>query len=496
MRFLGYCTKNSKEINIDYFAQSAEGKDIPLAIFSKNGIPDQKKLKVLVVTGIHSGEVDGKEAGFVLVREILFGKLNYLLNKCTIYFVPTLNVDGNDKINRYNRLSQNGPYNGVGLSDFPNGMNINRDFSKHELPETEALIKNVINKYDPQIIIDCHTTNGSYHAYALTYAPPLNPNTNKLITDFLRKELFPVITKNLYEKSKYRTQYYGNFVNSKKPEEGWETFNYRPRYSNNYFGLINRIGILSEGYSYLELRKRIDVTFKFVSEILEYAYNHTNKIKNIINKADAENCSRLRFAKNEIIALKCETYEEKKPIGIYLGAVDSVKDPAGKGYTFKKKEDYEKLVLVKDYTNFKSSLSVKMPFGYIIPAEFKKIARNMLAHGITVKILSGSVKLMGEVFLIDSVQYSMSKFQAHYPAAIYGKYEKNLQVFKTGDYFIPMMQVKSNLIPQLLEPLCEDGYAYWNFFDDFFKLNYKNRTIQYPVFRILTPVELKCTLLK
>jgi dipeptidyl-peptidase 4 len=123
MSFLTFCKSKSGDLQLEYFMKSAESKDIPLAVISDKNILDKNKIKIFIIAGIHSGEVDGKEASFILIRELLFGKLHYLLKKCTVFIIPTLNVDGNDKVDRYNRLSQNGPLKGVGLADFPNGMN-------------------------------------------------------------------------------------------------------------------------------------------------------------------------------------------------------------------------------------------------------------------------------------------------------------------------------------------------------------------------------------
>lgn len=484
-RMLNYCRNNSKNILTKTILRSHEGKDIPLVKLFDSTSRVKQKLKVLIIAGVHSGEVDGKEASFVLIRDILFGKLAYLLKDLEIFVIPTLNMDGNDKINRYNRLSQNGPAGGVGLADFPNGMNINRDFSKHEIPETEALIKNVINRYDPEIIIDCHTTNGSYHAYALTYAPPLNPNTNKRITSFLKSDLFPFVTKNLYDKFKYRTQYYGNFKDEKNPEKGWETFNYIPRYSNNYIGLINRIGILSEGYSYLKLEGRIDVTAKFITEILDYAHLNKKKIIKILKQADRDNLKRFSSAKKDSIAVKCTLKEASKPIEIYLGKVDSVKDSDNKGYTFKMVEGYEHLVMCKDFTEFTPLINVSMPYGYLIPKKFENVIQNLMDHNVKISRFKKSVKLRVEKFIIDSLGYSAHTFQAHKPVALRGNASDTMVTAERGDYFISMQQVKSNLIPQLLEPLSGDGYVYWNFFDEYFKLYSSSEKIVYPIFRLM-----------
>jgi hypothetical protein len=484
IEFLLYCSSKSNNIHIEYFTKSSEGKDIPLAIISSEGKLDNNKLNIFVIAGVHSGEVDGKEATFVLIRELLFGDKKHILKKSNVFIVPTLNVDGNDKIDKYNRLAQNGPIKGVGLADFPNGMNINRDFSKHEINETEALIK-IINKYDPEIIIDCHTTNGSYHAYALTYAPPLNPNTNKQITDFLRKDLLPFVSEKIDKNYNLKMQYYGNFRNRIEPELGWQTFSYLPRYSTNYFGLINRIGVLSESYSYLDIKDRIDITFKFVTEIMDYASQNLDKIKNMISSIDKDNINRRNQYKEEYVSIRCEVYEEKEPIEILLGTVDSVKDETGKGYTFVMRKDVAQPIKVKDYTNFRGIDKIKLPFCYILPNQFSRVINNLLGHGVEVYKILENKKVYAEIFLIDSITRSTSIYQAHEPIRIKGKYREDETNIKEGDYLIFLGQKKSNLLPLLLEPYSEDGYLYWNFFDDYFNLNSDTEEIQYPVIRVI-----------
>jgi hypothetical protein len=44
------------------------------------------------------------------------------------------------------------------------------------------------------VVVDLHTTNGSFHAYHLTYSPPLHPNTPPAIDSFLRNEWLPEVT--------------------------------------------------------------------------------------------------------------------------------------------------------------------------------------------------------------------------------------------------------------------------------------------------------------
>jgi len=489
MEFLFYCNSKSDNITVEYFAKSDEGKDIPLAIISEGEL-NNSKLNIFIIAGTHAGEVDGKEATFILIRNLLFGDKKELLKKCNVFIVPILNVYGNDKIDKYNRLSQNGPVKGVGLSDFPNGMNINRDYTKLEINELKALIK-VINKYDPDIIIDCHTTNGSYHAYALTYAPPLHPNTNRQITDFLRKELLPFVTEKIDREYSLKMQYYGNFRRFEELALVWQTFSYQPRYGTNYFGLINRIGILSESYSYLDLKGRIDITFEFVTEIMNYAIQHTEKIKSMISSIDRDNISRRDQYKKEYVSIRCEVYEEKEPIEILQGAVDSIRDESGKGYTFVMKKDVAQSIMVKDYTNFRGIDKIRLPFCYILPNQFFNVVNNLLQHGIEVHKILESKKIHAEIFLVDSLIRSTSVYQTHKSLRAEGKYKECDINIEDGDYLIFLGQKKSNLLPLLLEPYSDDGYLYWNFFDNYFNQNSHVEEIQYPVIRVMQKEDFK-----
>ncbi len=229
------------------------------------------------MANIHAGEVEGKEATQQLMRDVVKGPLGSLLNRVIILVAPIYNADGNEKIAITNRTAQNGPAGGVGVRENAQGLDLNRDFMKMESPEARGLIENVFNRWDPHVVLDLHTTNGSYHGYALTYSPPLNPNTDQRIVSFVRDRLLPDVTKTLKERHRYRTYYYGNFVDDQNPQrelmpdrsptpKAWATFDHRPRFGTNYVGLRNRIAVLSEAYSYLDFKSRVDVTDKFVRD--------------------------------------------------------------------------------------------------------------------------------------------------------------------------------------------------------------------------------------
>ena len=210
---------------------------------------------------------------------------------------------------------------------------------KLESPEARGLIENVFNRWDPHVVIDLHTTNGSYHGYALTYSPCLNPNADRKLVSFVRDKLLPDVSKTLKTKHKYQTYFYGNFSDDKNPArelspdkssdpKAWATFDHRPRFGNNYVGLRNRIAILSEAYSYLDFRARVDVTDKFVRAILQYVADHAGEVMSLVREADRRAAETGTTASNEEgFGISFELKASPKPVEILVSSVTKTVDP-------------------------------------------------------------------------------------------------------------------------------------------------------------------------
>ena len=198
------------------YGKTYEGRDMPLAVVG-TGLKDATpasvlgtgRLRVHVQANIHAGEVEGKEAALVLLRELAQGKHADWLRSMVFLITPIFNADGNEKFSLTNRGVQNGPVNGMGTRQQGQNLNINRDFMKLDTPEARAFVK-LWNDYDPQVGYDLHTSDGSRHGYYLTYAPPLNPITNDGIMKTMKDEWFPFVTKEVKAKHGWDTFYYGN----------------------------------------------------------------------------------------------------------------------------------------------------------------------------------------------------------------------------------------------------------------------------------------------
>ena len=253
MLFIKSLKQQHPEMKIETVAQSSEGKIIPLLVIGD--YRNKENIVIYIQANIHAGEVEGKEATLMLARDLLENDTTGLLNRVILLICPILNPDGNDKISKNNRTNQNGPVNGVGLRYNGQHLDINRDALKLETPELRGVVENVLNKWDPAITIDCHTTNGSFHEEPVTFSWMINPNGDRSLINYMRDEMMPVVAQTLESKYNVMNCYYGIFPDREHHEKGWLNYAAEPRYLFDYVGVRNRLAILNENYVYADFRK-------------------------------------------------------------------------------------------------------------------------------------------------------------------------------------------------------------------------------------------------
>lgn len=479
LNFITELQKRSSLLRLESFGASEEGRMLPLMIFSDMPISNPREARatgkpiVFIMANIHAGEVEGKEAALHLSRRILFGDLKPLLSKLIILIAPIYNADGNEKIKVDNRAAQNGPIAGVGVRENSKGYDLNRDFMKLDSPEAQSLI-NLCNRWDPHLTVDLHTTNGSYHGYHLTYSQPLNPNTSPQILSYHRNRMLPAIRRAMLLRHKFRTYYYGNFPrfeNLPKPGEKtrWEAFTHQPRIGQNYHGLRNRLTILSEAYSYLTFKRRVEVTEAFVEEIFRYAAANALGISQLTKRADEETVR--QFLSNAPVAhgVAFEMRPLPKPVDILIGEVVKVKNPrSGKDMTAMV-EDKFKPLRMDDYGMFAATRSVAAPRAYLFKPEkdLEGVVEKLRQHGIAVEELTAPLTTEVDVFAIGNVTRAQRVFQNHREMKITGTYKKEQMTFPAGTIMVRTAQPLARLVCYLLEPESDDGLVDWNFFDPY-----------------------------
>ena len=429
------------------------------------------------MANIHAGEVEGKEAALHLARRLTLGDLQSLLQSAIWLFVPIYNADGNEKFSLDHRVEQNGPIGGVGTRENANGLDLNRDFMKLESSEARGLVA-LFTRWDPDVIVDLHTTNGSYHGYHLTYAPPLNANTDSRIAAFTRDTLLPAVRDAMSVRHGFRTFDYGNFATADAMDdelEGfapgetrqkvWRTFDARPRFGTNYVGLRNRIAILSEAYSYLDFERRVKVTEAFTEEIMRFVSSYAEVIRLRIALADGQSSGALPAELS--IASTLEALS--KPVDVLVGAIGSKINPRS-GKTMRTMVDTTAIptsMLV--YDRFASKATRRVPAEYIVPVSangFNDIVeRKLRDHGIVVERLDKTTRTPVEQFTLTRVRHAERAFQDHLAISIEGRFERREVDVPAESLVVRTKQPLGRLVFYLLEPDSDDGLTTWNFLD-------------------------------
>jgi hypothetical protein len=504
----------------DTFGSTEEGRALPLLILSEPAVATPEAARklgrpiVFIQANIHAGEVEGKEASLVLARRLTTGDLRPILKQLVVLLAPIYNADGNERVDVLNRTEQNGPIGGVGTRENAKGLDLNRDYMKLDSAEARALV-DLMNRWEPHVTIDLHTTNGSYHGFHLTYSPTLNPDADARLIALERERLLPAAQQALAKKHNFRTYYYGNFASEASMEREnahvdpanpgdtvWRTFDHRPRFGNNYVGLRNRIAILSEAYSYLDFHGRVRVTEVFVEELLHAVAANAARITALTAQLDAETKSLATVAAprvtGSVAGASRNTFGVEfrlsvlpTPVDILVGDVTKEPNPKS-GRDMLVMSETATPVRMKDYGTFEAVRGVQMPRGWLIPRPHVESARYAAAidrlrwHGLQVQRVTADAQVDVERFVIQSFSKREQAFQGHNEARLTGRFETAELRLREGALFIPATQPLARLAFYLLEPESDDGLVTWNLIETGLSAGET-----YPVYRVMNSANLK-----
>lgn len=479
MEFAEAVANASPLVHLTTFGYSLEGRPLPVLVIGnvKDPTPESVlasgKTRILVYTGTHAGEIEGKEAMLMLARSFAAAERWPAGDELVLLIVPLQNPDADERVKLTNRPRQPGPLGGVGERNNAQSLDLNRDHMKLDAVECRALT-HLIRRYDPHIVADLHGTNGTRHAYHITYSPPLNPNTDQTIVDLLRKEWFPAITRALKATHGWDSYYYGNLPGSGGPagaERGYYTFDPRPRYSTNYVGLRNRFGILVESYAYVPVEERIVSLVRFVEKLIDFAHVNAKRIREITARADTQSLV------GGQLALRGTLQKSAEPVEILLGEVTEEKHPYT-GQLMFVRTDVRKPERMPEFQAFAPSDFERVPSAYYVPAGLSGVIDRLQTHGIRTFRLEKPETVTIERFNITKSELAEAESQGHRERTVTGRYESVQQMLPAGTIVVPMNQPLARLAFHLLEPRSDDGLLTWNFLDEALK-----NTNSYPIVR-------------
>ena len=480
------------------FGRSPEKRWIPYIIATRLPVstPEQarrsKRPVVWVQANIHAGEVEGKEALLALVRDLLAEKEPNVLDSIVLIAVPIYNTDGNEKFapQAVNRGEQNGPEM-VGQRPNGQGLDLNRDYVKAEAPETWASLAQFA-RWNPDLFVDLHTTDGSFHGYALTYAPPLAPVG--IAGAFVRDSLLPVLRERMRTRDGFETFDYGNFDVEDASYRGgatgaerapgdtavhaWETYDHRPRYGVNYVGIRGRAAILSEAFSHDPFERRVKSTYAFVHEILSLAAARPASFRRIA-RAQA-----MGPKPGSMLAIRAHMTRTPYRGPVIVEDMERLADTTaltqpGVPRGMRRTGRYRTLQL-DVYDRFDPEYSVPVPAAYAIPADREDVVRALRMHGVVVSRILAPARVSATAFTVDSIGHARRTFQGHNETTLHGRWlAPRTTRLGTGSYLVRTGQPLGALAVYLLEPESDDGLVSWNTLDAVLR-----RGAEFPVVRV------------
>lgn len=420
------------------------------------------KLVVYLQANIHAGEVEGKEALLALLRE-LAGPRRDLLQRLVVLAVPDYNPDGNDALGpvAVNRGSQNGP-DLVGRRANGINLDLNRDYFEAVAPETRASLRRIYDTWDPALMVDLHTTDGTRHGYRLTYAPPLDPVGPAGPTAYVRDRMLPSLRHSLQDRYREPVFDYGN-VDTPLAPKSWDTYAPIGWYGVNYVGLRGRMAILSEAYSHADFRTRVQVSHDFLVEILAYAAAHAEEIRRVEREADVQTTREgAGLAPRPRLAIEYRLASrgvEPVALEVLRQGTDSIRGrprlvPTG---------EYRTVPLpIND--RFVDSLSRALPAGYFLPAGAAGIVALLRLHGIQVQRLSADWSDTVETLAAPQLAWAPREFQGRHLLSVAGEWGRVSRTIPAASYFVSTAQPLGRLVFALLEPQGW-GLVRWGLFD-------------------------------
>jgi hypothetical protein len=463
LSFLDSLARKTSDIRVRTLATSPEGRRVPWVLTARpvpvGPVEAHRGGKPIVYlqANIHGGEVEGKEVAQMLLRDLTYGRLSPLLDSIVLLVVPIYNADGNERLGPgdRNRPGQNGP---ALVGQNPNGtwLNLNRDYVKLEAPETRAAVE-LIRVWDPDLFIDLHTTNGSYHGYVLTYAPGLNPNSNSA-TDFVRDRFLPAVRERMQRRYGQQTFSYGNF-RSQDPDSlalGWETYDARPRFGTNWMGLRGRLAVLGEGYSNDDFRTRIQATYNFVVEVLSLAAEQHSTIKSVVRASS-------RRTVDSVAVRSVLASPTTQPV------VAEITRSAGQGaggFARRQRTGVYRSIRMPVFDRFAAARKELVPTAYLLPPRLRSVVELLKRQGVEVDSLTQPWRGAIQAFAIESLTVG-PLFEGHRTVQVEGQWtgEPGDTSLSAGWYLVPTAQPLGVLAAYLLEPASEDGVVTWNLLD-------------------------------
>ena len=459
-----FAARYPRAVRCETFGTTPEGRPMKVLVVSTAGAftPEAAAARGLPVTlmqgGIHAGEIDGKDAGFLALRELLDGRLaKGVLAKQVFLFVPVFNVDGHERFKAWNRPNQRGPEE-MGWRVTAQNLNLNRDYMKADAPEMRAMLA-LIGRWDPLVYVDLHVTDGAKFQHDVSIqVEPVNSGDADLrragralrqgtIDDLKRAGGMPL-------------PFYPSFIDGDDPASGFQDGVSTPRFSTGYMQLRNRMAMLVETHSWRPYAYRVRTTHDAIVSVLRQVATRGQDWERLAQAAD----ERATHLAGQSVALDYKATDAVRTIEFKGYAYTRTPSAVSGGLMTRYDESEPEVWRVPLHDVVVPRISVDAPgAGYLVPAAWASAVLPTLdAHGIHYERLATALAgIDTRAWRADAIKFGADSFEGHQRLDAAGHWSPQKQSLVPGAVYVPIAQPKARLVMGLLEPEAPDSVAAW-----------------------------------
>jgi hypothetical protein len=464
LAFLRQAGERLPELRLETFGETAAGRPMTVAILSKERAftPEAAaaagKPVLLIFSGIHAGEIDGKDATLELVRDLAIGRRRELLDAATVLFVPVYNVDGHERVSPYNRPNQDGPVQGMGFRTTADGHDLNRDWMKLDTPEARAMV-GLFRRWRPHLVVDVHVTNGCDHDWTLTWAVAEAPLLAAPLDAWVRAHLPAALA--AVERAGYRAGPYVDLVDGGDPAKGFETLPGPPRFSTAYFPLRSRAAILVETHSHKPYAARVDATREFLAGLITEVGRGGAQLRAAVEAAEAAvgAAGRADAPASDVVLSWKNGPADRILFPVYAWTVEPSAVSGGTWVRYERGRVRE--VEVPWVHRVEAGVVRGRPRGYLVLPGWPSVEAPLRAQGLLVERLDAERELEVEGFRVSAPVFERASYQGRVALKAAIERAPERRRFPSGTLWIPADQPDFEVAVQLLEPEAPDSLFAW-----------------------------------
>jgi murein tripeptide amidase MpaA len=460
-------------IHLETFGTTPQGRPLTVVIASAGGAftpaaaRAAHKPVVLVQAGIHAGEIEGKDAGLMLLRDIaVTGKYPHLLDHVVLAFIPVFNVDGHEQASPYNRINQNGPER-MGYRGTAQYLNLNRDYVKADAPEMRAWLK-LWQAWLPDLLIDVHTTDGADYQADLTWYTEDADKLDPAIVAW-QKAAFDGYALPRFDQRGHQASPYLEFKDGRDITQGVSNFGSGPRFSTGYAALQNRAALLIETHMLKPYETRVRASYDLVELILEYVDAHPQSLLDASARADADTIARASDP-TASVPLTFKLSNVSTPLTLKGYAFTQTKSASSGDLWVRYDRSKPKTYVIPDWNDLVPDIRVQPPAAYVVPAQWTQVIARLDAHGIRYTRTVTPTTLDAGGYRLGDPVWAARPFESHLMLRSFTQTPTTYRVaLPPGSAIVPLDQRAATVAIELLEPQAPDSLLRWGYLDAIFE---------------------------